>query len=117
MIQQPCPLMVLNPPNPPLQAPKLFALNRMVEVLLYNIGRIYDLWAIFLRCLGLAHLFVEALIRALQLVPTLLMLLLRCPAQPPTPSYPHSTPTPTQPLQPRAGGDERPQASGAGGCH
>lgn len=31
------------------QAPKLFALNRMVEVLLYNIGRIYDLWAIFLR--------------------------------------------------------------------
>jgi hypothetical protein len=32
------------------QAPKLFALNRMVEVLLYNIGRIYDLWAIFLRC-------------------------------------------------------------------
>ncbi|KAL4423762.1 hypothetical protein ABPG75_001063 [Micractinium tetrahymenae] len=30
------------------QAPKLFALNRMVEVLLYNIGRIYDLWAIFL---------------------------------------------------------------------
>ena len=32
------------------QMPKLFALNRMVEVLLYNIGRIYDLWAIFLRC-------------------------------------------------------------------
>ena len=31
------------------QAPKLFALNRMVEVLLFNIGRIYDLWAIFLR--------------------------------------------------------------------
>ncbi len=31
------------------QVPKLFALNRMVEVLLYNIGRIYDLWAIFLR--------------------------------------------------------------------
>ena len=30
--------------------PKLFALNRMVEVLLYNINRIYDLWAIFLRC-------------------------------------------------------------------
>ncbi len=34
------------------QAPKLFALNRMVEVLLYNIGRIYDLWAIFLRCVN-----------------------------------------------------------------
>ena len=32
------------------QMPKLFALNRMVEVLLYNINRIYDLWAIFLRC-------------------------------------------------------------------
>lgn len=30
------------------QAPKLFALNRMVEVLLYNINRIYDLWGIFL---------------------------------------------------------------------
>lgn len=30
------------------QAPKLFALNRMVEVLLYNISRVYDLWAIFL---------------------------------------------------------------------
>jgi len=30
--------------------PKLFALNRMVEVLLYNTRRIYDLWAIFLRC-------------------------------------------------------------------
>ena len=28
---------------------RLFALNRMVEVLLYNKSRIYDLWAIFLR--------------------------------------------------------------------
>lgn len=36
------------------QAPKLFALNRMVEVLLYNISRVYDLWAIFLRCGGSA---------------------------------------------------------------
>lgn len=34
------------------QAPKLFALNRMVEVLLYNISRVYDLWAIFLRYAG-----------------------------------------------------------------
>jgi hypothetical protein len=32
------------------QAPRLYALNRMVEVLLHNIARIFDLWAIFLRC-------------------------------------------------------------------
>lgn len=42
----------LLPPGAATQAPKLFALNRMVEVLLYNIARIYDLWAIFLRCVG-----------------------------------------------------------------
>ena len=28
--------------------PKMYALNRMVEVLLYNVHRIYDLWGIFL---------------------------------------------------------------------
>lgn len=35
---------------PMLRRRRLFALNRMVEVLLYNKARIYDLWAIFLRC-------------------------------------------------------------------
>lgn len=41
---------VRNIPTSAVVQPKLFALNRMVEVLLYNIHRIFDLWAIFLRC-------------------------------------------------------------------
>eukprot|EP00887_Chlorella_sp_A99_P002554 scaffold6.g2554.t1 len=39
---------VRNIPAASVVQPKLFALNRMVEVLLFNIHRIFDLWAIFL---------------------------------------------------------------------
>ena len=42
--------------TPASRMPKLFALDRMVEVLLFNTGRIHDLWAIFLRCVQVARL-------------------------------------------------------------
>lgn len=103
------------------QAPKLFALNRMVEVLLYNIGRIYDLWAIFLRSAGAQGLCsscctwastaaASVLVKANSLADVRIVVFLQHVRQPVDNQSLCFTPT----LQPCAGGDRRPQAPGSG---
>lgn len=91
-----------NLPSVGVVQPRLFALNRMVEVLLYNFHRIFDLWAIFLRWRSAGGCGRTAWVVANACHFILLLPLVTCPEL-----LCHG-PKPSVTLQPCAGAGERP---------